>query len=170
MNNLKELNKQKKHHASIQCVSSKNSDGMYNLGNLLEEKSQEKVANILKKHKFNINIVLLGDTGVGKTSLIKRIINDSFEINTISTIGTQKNFFKVDLIYHSSINYCYYDTSGQDLSGSSWNKFLDSIDIIIFVIDKNEIEVQSSIIEVIEERVLLSHKKIICCINKKASD
>ena len=35
-----------------------------------------------------IKIILLGDTGVGKSSIIKRYIEDSFEENLSSTIGS----------------------------------------------------------------------------------
>ena len=63
VNELKALNREKKHHAIIQCVSSKNSDGIFNLENLLEEKSQEKVSNDLKRYKFTIKIILIGNLG-----------------------------------------------------------------------------------------------------------
>ena len=160
---LKNLNRQKKHHATIQCVSSKNSDGIFNLQNLLEEKSQEKVSNELKRHKYNINIILIGRSSVGKSSLIERIINNSFGYSS-PTIAIEEKYVKVDLKNHSSINYTYFDVCGQELYISTWIHFLDKVDIIIFVNEKDRLDVDTSIIE---KRVLLSNVKIICCINKK---
>ena len=55
-NELKAQNKQKKHHATIQCVSSKNSDGIFNLESNLEERAQEKISNDLKRSNYTINI------------------------------------------------------------------------------------------------------------------
>ena len=164
VNELKVLNRQKKHHAIIQCVSSKNSDGIYNLETLLEEKSQEKVSNDLKRFKYTIDIILIGKYDVGKTSLIERIINNSFRSETTQTLSYESRFIKVDLKNHSSINYTYIDTAGQENNRSLWIRFLDKANIIIFVNDKDELDVN---IKSIEERVLLSDVKVICCINKK---
>ena len=148
----------------MQCLSSKNSDWIFNLQNLLEEKSQEKVSNDLKRHKYNINIILIGGSNVGKSSLIERIINNSFRYYTESTIATEKKYVKVDLKNHSSINYTYFDICGQEGRISTWIRFLDKVDIIIFVNEKDRLDVDTSIIE---KWVLLSNVKIICCINKK---
>ena len=46
----------------------------------------------------------------------------------------------------------------------AWIPFLDKANIIIFVNNKDELDVNTSLIE---ERVLLSDVKVICCINKK---
>ena len=162
-NELKKINKEKKHHAGIQFVSSKSSDGIFNLKSLIEEKSQEIISEELKKHKYDIKIILIGKSYVGKSSLIGRIIYDSFkEYN--STIGMDIKKVKVDLKNHSSINYQYLDVSGDEKYFSNYKHHLDQVDIIIFVNDKDKLEVNTSIVE---SRIVLSDKKIICCINKK---
>ena len=163
-NELKAQNKQKKHHATIQCVSSKNSDGIFNLESNLEERAQEKISNDLKRSNYTINIILIGNAFVGKSSLIERIINNSFPKFSRATEGIESNFIKVDLKNHSSINYNYIDTCGQEQRRSTWIHLLDKANIIIFVNNKDELDVNTSLIE---ERVLLSDVKVICCINKK---
>ena len=70
----------------------------------------------------------------------------------------------VDLKNHSSINYMYIDTCGQEYYRTTWIHFLDKANIIIFVNNKDKLDVNTSLIE---ERVLLSDVKVICCINKK---
>ena len=60
------------------------------LQNLLEEKSQEKVSNDLKRHKYNINIILIEGTSVGKSSLIERIINNSFTYSSSTNCKRKK--------------------------------------------------------------------------------
>ena len=162
---LQEINIRKEHKATIQCVSSKNSDGIFNLKSIIEEKSREIILNELQRKKYNINIILIGGVSVGKSSLIERIINNSFELNSIDpTFFTDIRQVKVDLKNHSSINYKYFDVGGEEKNIVNWIKYLDNIDIIIFVINKDQIKIDTSIIE---ERVLLSDKKIICCLNKK---
>ena len=130
----------------------------------MEEKSQEKVSNDLKRNKYYINIILIGNAAVGKSSLIERIINNSFRFNTIPTIGQYQNYIKVDLKNHSSINYNYIDTGCQEQFINSWIHLLDKANIIIFVNVKDKLDVNTYLIE---KRVLLSDVKVICCINKK---
>lgn len=163
-NELQKKNREKKHHATIQCVSCKNSDGILNLKSLIEEKSQEIITMELQKHKYNINIILIGPQSVGKSSLIERIINDTFEMVTKPTLYYDVKLVKVNLKDHSSINYRYFDVCGQENFISTWIHLLDKVDIIIFVNDKENLEVNTSIIK---GRVLLNDKKVICCINKK---
>ena len=164
-NDLTKKNRQKKHHAIVQCVSSKNSDGILNLKSFIEEISQKIISFDLKKYLHNINIILIGPTFVGKSSLIERIINNTFNFDSHQpTGGPDIKQVKVDLKNHSSINYKYIDISGQERYISTWISFLENFDIIVFVNNNENLKVN---ISKIEERVLLSDKKIICCINKK---
>ena len=39
------------------------------------------------KNLKNIKVVLMGDSGVGKTSIVNRYIKDTFENNLLSTAG-----------------------------------------------------------------------------------
>ena len=96
--------------------------------------------------------------------MIERIINNSFRNNINSTLGSYSNFIKVDLKNRSSINYNYIETCGQEKYISTWIHLLDKANIIIFVNDKDKLDVNTYLIE---ERVLLSDVKVICCINKK---
>ena len=163
MSELKKISKMKKHHATIQCVSSKTSEGIYNLKNLLEEKSQDIVSNKIQRQKYTMKIILIGPCSTGKSSLVERIINDSFSEKILPTVSFGVKYAKVDLKNHSSINYQYYDTSGHEKLVSNWIHLLDNVDIIIFVNDKDKISVNTSIVE---QRILLCEKKVICCINK----
>ena len=96
--------------------------------------------------------------------MIERIINNSFRNNINSTLDSFSNFIKVDLKNHSSINYNYIDTCSQEKYISTWIHLLDKANIIIFVNDKDKLDVNTYLIE---ERVLLSDVKVICFINKK---
>lgn len=71
------------------------------------------------QRKLSINeethkIILLGDSSVGKTSLIDCWLNGSFEPETRPTIGTS-NFFKtVELENSTPIKVSIWDTAGQE--------------------------------------------------------
>ena len=162
-NELIDLDNKQKHNASIHLVSSKSFEGILNLKNSIIKTSQEIVFDQYLREKYIVKIILIGPSGVGKSSLIDRIINDNFSDFKLSTIRPEKKLVKVDLKNHSSINYQYIDTSGQEKYLPNLTYFLDSVDIIIFVNDKNQIKALTSIVE---KKILLSDKIVICCINK----
>ena len=162
-NELHDLDNKQKHNASIHLVSSKSFEGILNLKNSIIKTSQEIVFDQYLREKYIVKIILIGPSGVGKSSLIDRIINDNFSDFKLSTIRPEKKLVKIDLKNHSSINYQYIDTSGQEKYLPNLTYFLDSVDIIIFVNDKNQIKALTSIVE---KKILLSDKIVICCINK----
>jgi tRNA U34 5-carboxymethylaminomethyl modifying GTPase MnmE/TrmE len=148
-------------------VSSKNSDGIFSLQSYIEEKSQEIISFELQKHISNINIILFGPFFVGKYSLIERIINNSFNLMCRSCSGKDVETIKkvkVDLKNHSSIIYKYIILNEEESYISEKISFLENADIIIFLNSNDKLKVNTS---KIEERVSLSDKKIIYCINKK---
>ena len=163
LNELEKKDRIKKHRATIQCVSSKTYEGIYNLERLLKEKSQDIISKGLQRHNYMIKIIVIGPVATGKSSLIERIIDGDYTERKNSTTYPEQKFTKVDLKNNSYIQMCYYDTCGQECFISAWINYLDNADIIIFVNNKDEIKAN---ISVVKGRILLSKKKIICCINK----
>ena len=73
----------------------------------------EEIVNPESKEEFKLKIVVVGDSGVGKTNLIKRFITNEFSENFKATIGVEfmsktykinKHLFKVEI----------WDTAGQE--------------------------------------------------------
>mgnify|MGYP002626545786 CR=1 FL=1 len=59
------------------------------------------------------NIVFLGDSNIGtKTALIKRLISNEFQENTISTIGIDYIIKKIELKNGKIITLKLVDTAG----------------------------------------------------------
>ena len=63
--------------------------------------------------------ILLGDSSVGKSSIFKRILGNSFSKNQISTLGTEKailNFDDLEIDKKTSQNFkiVLFDTAGQE--------------------------------------------------------
>ena len=146
-------------------MSSKSNDNIDNFQMLLERESQDIISKGLERHKYTITVIVIGPCGVGKSSLIERIINDSYSEEKNITVGVDSKFTTVDLKNHSSINYHYYDTNGQEIWSTSWTHLLPNADIIIFVNENEETNIKAYTY-IVEDKILLSEKKIICCINK----
>ena len=93
------------------------------------------------KDKDNISckVVLVGDTGVGKTSIIERYINDKYDENQKTTLVSSYTFKKIDIKkYNKSVSLDIWDTSGQEVYRSlSKNFYLNaSIGILVYDISR----------------------------------
>ena len=68
------------------------------------------------KH-LSYKMTLLGDSGVGKTSLFKKLINENFDPKIVSTIGIDKRtlFFNINTDEgEKEVEISLYDTAGQE--------------------------------------------------------
>ena len=80
--------------------------------------------------------ILIGDTGVGKTCIIKRLVSNEYDTNTISTIGAtyaNKNINFEE--YKKVINFQIWDTAGQEQFRSLNRLFFKDAKIAILVYD-----------------------------------
>ena len=82
------------------------------------------------------NIVIIGDYYVGKSSIVQRIINDTFDLVTYSTIGT--SYFSKE-IYIDNINrtikFSLWDTAGQERFRSFVSFYIKKAHIIYLCYD-----------------------------------
>ena len=87
----------------------------------------------MSKENFNrIKIILLGDTGVGKSSIIRRYHEDTFEGDTISTFNA--NYIEKELIIKKKrVILEIWDTAGQEKFNSMTKLFVKNSKIIILV-------------------------------------
>ena len=85
---------------------------------------------------MNYNIVILGDYYVGKSSIINRIINNSFESVTYSTIGTSYFSKEINLDNNNKvIKFSIWDTAGQERFRSFVTFYLKNPHIIYLCYD-----------------------------------
>ncbi len=79
-----------------------------------------------------VKIILLGDSGVGKTSIINRYINNRFNPEMISSLGSKSN---EKIVMRDNIKYklIIWDTSGQEVYRSLTNLFIKGSNIVILV-------------------------------------
>ena len=92
--------------------------------------------NVNNENKVNkINLITLGDSQVGKTSLIFRYIDNSFSTNYLSTIGIDSKF-KNETLSNGEIVYVKIsDTAGQERFKSIASNYMKKANGIILVYD-----------------------------------
>ncbi|MFW9818839.1 MAG: Rab family GTPase [Candidatus Thorarchaeota archaeon] len=68
---------------------------------------------MINSQEFEFKISIIGDGGVGKTSLIKKFTKGTFEKDYIKTIGAQFSRYDKE-INGDTINLIFWDIAGQD--------------------------------------------------------
>ena len=63
--------------------------------------------------RFKFKITVVGDGGVGKTSLIQKFTNNTFKKDYIKTIGAQFSVYDKE-IEDDKVNLIFWDIAGQD--------------------------------------------------------
>ena len=82
-------------------------------------------------NKITIKLIILGDSGVGKSSIIQRYYSDSFNENLQMTL--KANFLEKEIIINNQkINLELWDTAGQEKYRSLTQIFVKNSKIIIF--------------------------------------
>ena len=81
-----------------------------------------------------MKIVVCGDSGVGKTNLLKKYLLDEYDIDTKATIGV--DFLSKDLYIDSQkIKIQFFDTAGQEKYRSICSTYYKNSDGVILVYD-----------------------------------
>ena len=86
-------------------------------------------------------VVLVGDSGVGKTCLIQRYVNDKYSDNTESTSASTYTYKIVEYKdYNKSVSLDIWDTAGQEVyRAMARNFYLNaSIGILVYDIRRRE--------------------------------
>jgi len=86
-----------------------------------------------QKEEDVMKVITLGETDVGKTSIIKRYINNIFDEKAFSTCGLNFTFKKVKLKNGKSINIKLIDTAGQEKYRAIVKSYFKNVDAVLFV-------------------------------------
>ena len=86
---------------------------------------------------INCKVVILGEAGVGKTSIIARFVNDTFKTDIKSSTGASFTGKKMKFkdFKNKVINFEIWDTAGQELYRSLNKIVYKNSDIAILVYD-----------------------------------
>lgn len=110
----------------------------------------EKIVQILETHKevdvsiprmageamkFTFKVVILGDGGVGKTSLLNKFVEKTFEQDYKSTIGT--NIMRIDykVMENVTVGFALWDLAGQQFFQKVRTMYLQGCQAALFVYD-----------------------------------
>ena len=84
------------------------------------------------------NIITLGDSGVGKTSILRRSLYDIYEENSISTIGLSFSFKEIVLDNNKKVKLKLIDTGGQEKYRALSKSYFKNADGVLFVYSIND--------------------------------
>ena len=85
-------------------------------------------------------VIILGESGVGKSSIIKRFIYNKFEDNALSTIGIDFSFKEIILENNATIKLKIMDTSGQEKFRALSKSYYKNADGVFFVFALNNMD------------------------------
>ena len=102
----------------------------------------QKIAKKLSKSKqfdYTFKIVMIGDSGVGKSCILLRFADDKFNENFYATIGVDFRFKNV-MVDDKSVKLQIWDTAGQErfkTITSAYYRGADGIIIVYDITDRN---------------------------------
>ena len=94
----------------------------------------------MEENDLIFRIIQVGDSGVGKTSIFRRYVYETFDENTMSTIGLQFSFKEVELANKKILKLKLLDTAGQEKYKSLSKTFFRNADAVLFVFALNKLE------------------------------
>ena len=91
-----------------------------------------------KKEIKSFNIITLGDSGVGKTSIINRYIKNEFDENNEATLGIKYSYKEIKFNNKDKIILKLVDTAGQERFRSLAKSFFKNVDAVLFVFSMDD--------------------------------
>jgi len=82
-------------------------------------------------------IITVGDSGVGKTSILRRYVFNTFDPDNMSTLGVNFSFKLIELKKGKKIKLKLIDTAGQERYRSLSQSYLKNADAALFVFGFN---------------------------------
>jgi len=96
--------------------------------------------------EYSHKLILTGDYQVGKTSLIRRFVENSFKEDYISTLGVQVSKKTVNLTDKIKMNFIIWDIGGQSFQIAPYRtKFYNGTNAAFIVIDRSRLNQLNSV-------------------------
>merc|ERR1711991_559433 len=99
-----------------------------------EFRSDDKGQINMSRKKVLLKVIVLGDSGVGKTSLMVQYVSNKFTMQTKSTIGSDFLSKEIEL-GGRPLTLQIWDTAGQERFQSLGTSFYRGSDGVVFVFD-----------------------------------
>ena len=104
--------------------------------NNIEPIKIEKIKDSGNNYDKSIKVILLGDSSVGKSSIIERLKSDSFNNNQSATISLEHHNLIIK-INSFIVRMQIWDTAGQEKFDAIASTYYKSADVVIFVYSIN---------------------------------
>ncbi|MFX1419999.1 MAG: GTP-binding protein [Promethearchaeota archaeon] len=112
---------------------------------IIKALSKTRAGQLPKEGEYSNKLILCGDFQVGKTSLIRRFVENKFEKDYISTIGVQISKKTVLLNEKTKLNFIIWDVGGQEKFDLNRARFYNGANAAFIVLDRTRINNLDSI-------------------------
>ena len=92
----------------------------------------ERLQDSKTEYDKSIKVILLGDSNVGKSSIIDRLKSNTFNINQPATVGLEHHNLMININSYI-LRMQIWDTAGQEKFDSIATTYYKSTDVVIFV-------------------------------------
>ena len=152
-NNVKEIeNNKKEEKGENEEDNADNNEEIEGFKNEPEEIKIERLTGDIKEYDRSIKVILIGDSGVGKTNILSRLVNNQFNETHNPSLSLEYNNHSIK-INNYIIRMQIWDTAGQEKTNSIISNYYRSAVVAIFVYSINNIESYNSIQEWFKELI-----------------
>ena len=88
----------------------------------------------------HLNLIIIGETAVGKTSLLHRKVYNKFDPEEINTIGVSQVYYEYAAENGDSVGFQFWDTAGQERYNSIVSSYSKNADGVIVVFDLTKLD------------------------------
>ena len=117
-----------------------------------EEIKIERLKGDIKTYDRSIKVILIGDSKVGKTNILNRLVNNEFNAKHIPSLSLEYYNHSIK-INNYIIRMQIWDTAGQEKTNSLISNYYRSAEVAIFVYSINDIKSYNSIQEWYKELI-----------------
>jgi len=121
----------------VELILDGNEDVSTEIPEIIKALAKTKAGALPKAGEYSNKIILTGDYQVGKTSLIRRFVENAFKRDYISTIGVQISKKTIHLTEENKMNFIIWDIGGQSFQMAPYRaRFYNGANAALIVVDR----------------------------------
>ena len=151
-NNIKSENEENDKEEKEKENNDDENDELEAFKNEPEEIKIERLKGDIKRYDRSIKVILIGDSKVGKTNILNRLVNNEFNAKHIPSLSLEYYNHSIK-INNYIIRMQIWDTAGQEKTNSLISNYYRSAEVAIFVYSINDIKSYNSIQEWYKELI-----------------
>ena len=151
-NNIKSENEENDKEEKEKENNDDENDELEAFKNEPEEIKIERLKGDIKTYDRSIKVILIGDSKVGKTNILNRLVNNEFNAKHIPSLSLEYYNHSIK-INNYIIRMQIWDTAGQEKTNSLISNYYRSAEVAIFVYSINDIKSYNSIQEWYKELI-----------------